>query len=193
MGMAGDDAPSFDTEVDGAFVVLGPAPPTSGRRLPAARRGRASGRAGPGLYEMTPDRHPVTRPCDGSLVSADRRGVQRARVPARARGRQADGRDQPRGWSRRWTSPRWRSSASGWGPPRRGGARGLSAGSGEGLVELAPGTSTAPIEGKGEPMAILQVETPRPPDEPEPMPPSPPTVPKPEEPEPAGTREETMS
>ncbi len=42
-------------------------------------------------------------------------------------------------------------------------------------------------------MAILQVETPRPPDEPEPMPPSPPTVPKPEEPEPAGTREETMS
>jgi hypothetical protein len=41
-------------------------------------------------------------------------------------------------------------------------------------------------------MSVVQVETPRPPDEPEPMPPAPPTIPEPEEPEPGGTGEETM-
>jgi hypothetical protein len=41
-------------------------------------------------------------------------------------------------------------------------------------------------------MSILEVETPRPPDEPEPSPPVPPTIPEPEEPEPGGLGEETM-
>ena len=60
MGMAGDDVPSFETEVDEAFVVDRLLPRAVAVYPPLAEAGIRSRWAG--LYEMTPDRHPVIGP-----------------------------------------------------------------------------------------------------------------------------------
>ncbi|MGZ8572138.1 MAG: NAD(P)/FAD-dependent oxidoreductase [Actinomycetota bacterium] len=60
MGMGGDDAPSFETEVDEGFVTDRLLPRALAVYPPLAEAGIRSRWAG--LYEMTPDRHPVIGP-----------------------------------------------------------------------------------------------------------------------------------
>jgi glycine/D-amino acid oxidase-like deaminating enzyme len=60
MGMAGEDRPSFDTSVDEGFVVDALIPRAMRVFPPIAEAGIRSSWAG--LYEMTPDRHPVIGP-----------------------------------------------------------------------------------------------------------------------------------
>ena len=79
MGMGGADEPTFDTQVDERFVAEELLPKALEVFPPLAAAGIRSTWAG--LYEMTPDRHPVIgpSPVDG-LWLAER--VQRPRVPA---------------------------------------------------------------------------------------------------------------
>jgi sarcosine oxidase, subunit beta len=60
MGMAGDDRPSFDTAVDDRFVSAELIPRAIEVFPPVAEAGVRSSWAG--LYEMTPDRHPIVGP-----------------------------------------------------------------------------------------------------------------------------------
>jgi sarcosine oxidase, subunit beta len=60
MGMAGQDRPSFETSVDEAFVADGLIPQAIRVFPPVADAGIRSSWAG--LYEMTPDRHPIIGP-----------------------------------------------------------------------------------------------------------------------------------
>jgi glycine/D-amino acid oxidase-like deaminating enzyme len=60
MGMAGEDRPSFDTTVDEAFVADALIPQAIRVFPPVADAGVRSSWAG--LYEMTPDRHPIVGP-----------------------------------------------------------------------------------------------------------------------------------
>ncbi len=60
MGMGGDDVPTFDTEVDDGFVTDELLPRALAVYPPLAEAGIRSRWAG--LYEMTPDRHPVIGP-----------------------------------------------------------------------------------------------------------------------------------
>ena len=60
MGMGGDDLPSFDTSVDEAFVTDDLLPRAVTVFPPLAEAGIRSRWSG--LYEMTPDRHPVVGP-----------------------------------------------------------------------------------------------------------------------------------
>src|SRR4029450_13215150 len=60
MGMAGDDRPSFDTAVDDRFVADELIPRAVEVFPPVAEAGVRSSWAG--LYEMTPDRHPIVGP-----------------------------------------------------------------------------------------------------------------------------------
>jgi sarcosine oxidase subunit beta len=65
MGMAGADAPSTDTHVDAAWVAEELFPRAVSVFPPVAEAGVASSWAG--LYEMTPDRHPVIGPAAPGL------------------------------------------------------------------------------------------------------------------------------
>lgn len=60
MGMAGEDRPSFDTSVDEGFVADALIPRAIRVFPPVAAAGIRSSWAG--LYEMTPDRHPIVGP-----------------------------------------------------------------------------------------------------------------------------------
>jgi sarcosine oxidase, subunit beta len=60
MGMSGDDRPSFDTAVDDRFVSSELIPRAIEVFPPVADAGVRSSWAG--LYEMTPDRHPIVGP-----------------------------------------------------------------------------------------------------------------------------------
>ena len=70
MGMAGEDRPSFDTSVDEGFVSDALIPRAIRVFPPVAEAGIRSSWAG--LYEMTPDRHPIVGPgpVDGLFVAA---------------------------------------------------------------------------------------------------------------------------
>ena len=70
MGMGGEDRPSFDTSVDEGFVTDALIPRAIDVFPPLAEAGVRSSWAG--LYEMTPDRHPVigAAPCPGVYVAA---------------------------------------------------------------------------------------------------------------------------
>jgi sarcosine oxidase, subunit beta len=70
MGMGGEDRPSFDTLVDEGFVTEALIPRAVEVFPPVADAGVRSSWAG--LYEMTPDRHPVigSAPCPGLFVAA---------------------------------------------------------------------------------------------------------------------------
>jgi sarcosine oxidase subunit beta len=70
MGMGGDDRPSFDTSVDEAFVASELIPRAVRVFPPVAEAGVRSAWAG--LYEMTPDRHPIVGPgpCPGLWIAA---------------------------------------------------------------------------------------------------------------------------
>lgn len=70
MGMGGDDEPTFDTSVDEGFVERDLLPKALEIFPPLAEAGIRSTWAG--LYEMTPDRHPVIGPApvDGLWIAA---------------------------------------------------------------------------------------------------------------------------
>jgi sarcosine oxidase subunit beta len=70
MGMAGEDRPSFDTAVDEAFVADALIPQAIRVFPPVADAGVRSSWAG--LYEMTPDRHPIigAGPVAGLFIAA---------------------------------------------------------------------------------------------------------------------------
>jgi sarcosine oxidase subunit beta len=70
MGMAGEDRPSFDTTVDEAFVADALIPQAIRVFPPVADAGVRSSWAG--LYEMTPDRHPIigAGPVAGLFIAA---------------------------------------------------------------------------------------------------------------------------
>ena len=94
-----DETPGFKTNFDRAFIekilTRGVEPPARAWRRP---KSTPSG-PGPGLYEMTPDHHPVIGPVEATPRLLPGQRLQRPRRDALAGHRPHCGRPDPRGHS----------------------------------------------------------------------------------------------